>query len=57
MNTLQRHEQQTRKYRVLIGIAEEVVGNARAALAKTRKMRGGICSPTCPLKSCQQVEG
>jgi IS5 family transposase len=41
MTTRQRHEQQTGTYRVLIGIAEEVVGNARAALEKTRKMRGG----------------
>jgi IS5 family transposase len=40
MTTRQRHEQQARTYRVLIGIAEEVVGNARAALAKTGKMRG-----------------
>ena len=32
MTTRQRHEQQTRTYRVLIGIAEEVVGNARAGL-------------------------
>jgi transposase, IS5 family len=39
MTTRQRHEQQTGTYRVLIGIAEEVVGNARAALEKTRKMR------------------
>jgi len=41
MTTRQRHEQQTGTYRVLIGIAEEVVGNARAVLEKTRKMRGG----------------
>ena len=40
MTTRQRHEQQTGTYRALIGIAEEVVGNARAALEKTRKMRG-----------------
>src|SRR5438094_1385474 len=40
MTTRQRHEQQTATYRVLIGIAEEVVGNARAALEKTGKMRG-----------------
>src|SRR5712691_6503180 len=40
MTTRQRHEQQTGTYRMLIGIAEEVVGNARAALEKTGKMRG-----------------
>jgi IS5 family transposase len=40
MTTRQRHEQQTGTYRELIGIAEEVVGNARAALEKTDKMRG-----------------
>jgi transposase, IS5 family len=40
MTTRQRHEQQAGTYRALIGIAEEVVGNARAALEKTGKMRG-----------------
>src|SRR6201987_1695922 len=40
MTTRQRLEQQTRTYRVLIDIAEEVVGNARAGLEKTRTMRG-----------------
>ena len=40
MTTRQRHEQQTGTYRVLIGIAEEVVGNARAGLEKTCKMCG-----------------
>jgi IS5 family transposase len=40
MTTRQRHEQQTGTYRVLIGIAEEVVGNARAGLEKTCKIRG-----------------
>jgi transposase, IS5 family len=40
MTTQQRHEQQTGTYRELIGIAEEVVGSARAAVEKTRKMRG-----------------
>jgi IS5 family transposase len=40
MTTRQRHEQQTGTYRVLIGIAEEVVANARMALEKTCKMRG-----------------
>jgi transposase, IS5 family len=39
MTTRQRHEQQTGTYRVLIGIAEEVVGSARVALEKTGKMR------------------
>ena len=36
MTTRQRHEQQTHAYRVLIDIAEEVVGNARAGLERTR---------------------
>ena len=40
MTTRQRHEQQIATYRMLIGIAEEVVGNARAGLEKTRKMHG-----------------
>jgi transposase, IS5 family len=40
ITTRQRHKQQTRTYRVLIGIAQAVVGNARAALQKTNKMRG-----------------
>jgi transposase, IS5 family len=40
MTTKQRHEQQTSRYRALIGIAEEVVGSARAALETTRSMSG-----------------
>jgi len=40
MTTTQRHERQTGKYRELIGIAEEVVESARAALRQTRKVRG-----------------
>ena len=52
MTTRQRHEQQTGKYRELIGIAEEVVGNARAGLENTRTMRGKECSPTWPSRSC-----
>src|SRR5215207_4067077 len=40
MTTRQRHEQQTGTYRELIGIAEEVVERARAALRQTRKVRG-----------------
>jgi len=40
MTTTQRHERQTGKYRELIGIAEEVVDRARAALRQTRKVRG-----------------
>jgi hypothetical protein len=40
MTTRQRDEQQARAYRVLITIAEEVVGKARVALEKTGKMRG-----------------
>jgi IS5 family transposase len=40
MTAKQRHERQTRAYRALIGIAEEVVGSARAALETTRSMSG-----------------
>jgi transposase, IS5 family len=40
MTTTQRHEQQTGKYRELIGIAEEVVDRARAALKHTRTAHG-----------------
>ena len=40
MTTRQSDEQQARTYRVLITIAEEVVGKARVALEKTGKMRG-----------------
>ena len=42
MTARQRHEQQTHTYRVLIDIAEEVVGNARAGLERTRTMRGRL---------------
>lgn len=40
MTTRQRQEQQTRTYRALIDLAEEVVGNARAGLDETRMTRG-----------------
>jgi IS5 family transposase len=40
MTTRQRQEQQSGTYRALICITEEVVGNARAALEKTRSMCG-----------------
>ena len=40
MTTRQRYNQQTGTYRVLIGITNEVVGSARAALKKTVKMHG-----------------
>jgi IS5 family transposase len=40
MTTRQRHEQQTGTYRALIGIAEEVIGSARAALETTRGLSG-----------------
>ena len=40
MTTAQRQERQAGKYRELIGIAEEVVERARAALRHTRKVRG-----------------
>ena len=40
MTTRQRQDRQTRTYRELIGIAEEVIESARAALRRTRKARG-----------------
>ena len=40
MTTVQRRAHQRKKYRELIAIAEEVVGNARAGLVRTRTMRG-----------------
>ncbi len=40
MTTRQRQEQQTGKYRELIGIAEEVVQSARMVLRNTRKTLG-----------------
>src|SRR5213079_988189 len=40
MTTRQRHQQQTRTYQVLIDIAEEVLGNARVGLERTRTMGG-----------------
>jgi IS5 family transposase len=40
MTTRQRHEQQTGKYRELIGIVEEVVDSARTAIENTGKTRG-----------------
>jgi transposase, IS5 family len=40
MTARQRQEQQTETYRELIGIAEEVIESARAALRKTSKARG-----------------
>jgi IS5 family transposase len=40
MTTRQRQERQTATYRELIGIAEEVIDSARAALRQTRKARG-----------------
>ena len=40
MTTRQRQEQQTGKYRELIGIAEEVLQSARMVLRNTRKTPG-----------------
>jgi len=40
MTTRQRQEQQTGKYRELIGIAEEVLQSARMVLRNTRKTHG-----------------
>ncbi len=40
MTTRQRQDHQTATYRELIGIAEEVIESARAALRRTRKARG-----------------
>lgn len=40
MTSRQRQQQQTARYRELIGIAEEVIESARTALRQTRKARG-----------------
>ena len=40
MTPKERHERQTKKYRQLIGITEEVVNSARKVLQQTRKARG-----------------
>ena len=40
MTSRQRQQQQTGRYRELIGIAEEVIDSARTALRQTRKARG-----------------
>ena len=40
MTTKQRHEQQTKKYRELIGVTQEVVTNARKVVEQTEKARG-----------------
>ena len=40
MTTRQRQDRQTATYRELIGIAEEVVANAKTAVEKTARMRG-----------------
>src|SRR6202165_2578061 len=42
MTTRQRQSRQTATYRALIGIAEEVVASAEAALEKTARMRGKV---------------
>src|SRR5438046_1030372 len=54
MTTRQRHEQQTATYRSLIAIAEEIVGNARAALEKTGKMRGRDLFAEIGRASCRE---
>src|SRR6202790_1990948 len=57
MTTRQRHEQQTGTYRVLIGIAEEAVGKARAVVEKTRKMPwGGMFADIAIEESRKQIE-
>jgi IS5 family transposase len=40
MTSKQRHGQQTKKYRELIGVTEEVVSNARKVVGQTEKARG-----------------
>ncbi len=40
MTTQQRHQQQTKKYRQLIAITEQVVASARRVLKQTQKARG-----------------
>src|SRR5690348_278535 len=54
MTTRQRHEQQTHTYRVLIDIAEEVVGNARAGLERTRTIRGKDVFTEIGRASCRE---
>ncbi|HVT27937.1 MAG TPA: hypothetical protein VHE81_07965 [Lacipirellulaceae bacterium] len=64
MTTRQRQERQTGTYRELIGIAEEVIDGARAALRQTRKARGkdmitDLVIGACPSrrKSANQILG
>jgi transposase, IS5 family len=40
MKPTERHERQTKKYRELIGVTEEVVTSARKVVEQTRKARG-----------------
>jgi IS5 family transposase len=54
MTTKQRHRQQTGVYRALIGIAEEVVRNARAALDTTGKMPGKDLMAEMAIKELRQ---
>jgi IS5 family transposase len=57
MTTRQRHEQQSGTYRALIGIAEEVVGNARAVLETTRSICVRAVFAAMAIEElCKQIE-
>ena len=57
MTTRQRQEHQTATYRELIGIAEEVIESARAALRQTRKARSkGIITDLAIAEMRKEIE-
>jgi transposase, IS5 family len=57
MTTTQRLKQQTRTYRALIDIAEEVVKSARAVREKARTMRGrDMFADMTIAELCKQIE-
>jgi len=57
MTSRQRQQQQTGRYRKLIGIAEEVIESARTALRQTRKARGdGMIGRTGNRRDAQEIE-
>ena len=57
MTTRQRHQQQTHTYRVLIDIAEEVVGNARAGLEGRARCAARTCLPDLAIEELRgQIE-
>src|SRR5258708_20629287 len=57
MTIRQRREQQTATYRELIGIAEEVIESARAALRQTRKARSkGMITDLAIAETRKEIE-